>query len=173
MASKSNFRRWILVGLVALGVVVAATLPRRGSDEAEEPAPEPAETREAPPRQDREPAPELDGVKASRRITVGCQPLEESLKYEKFIGERALAILSWNGMSEQAANLEIPVYVQAVEDGGVGVRFMQFPMREQYLGVWIGSGHIEHADKDVFLLDPCSATIVAWPELERDTTAED
>lgn len=166
MADKRNSRRWIVLSLVALGVVVAATLPRRGSDEAEEPVPVPG-VREAFPAQDRGPGQELDGGLASRRIAEGCEPIEESLKYEEFIGRRALAILSWNGMSEKAANLKIPVHVAGIEDGSVGVRFMQFPMRAQYLGIWLGSGHIKAWDKDVFLLDPCSATIVAWPEMER------
>ncbi|MCZ6807274.1 MAG: hypothetical protein O7F08_10000 [Deltaproteobacteria bacterium] len=161
MASNSNFRRWIVVGLVALGVVLAATLPRRGSEEAEQDS-EPAEASEASRRQ----AP-LDGGKASRRIADGCEPIDESLKYEEFVGKRALAVLSWNGMSEPAAGLKIPVYVVGIEDGTIGVRFLQFPMREQYLGIWLGSGHIRSGPKDVFLLEPCSATIVAWPAMER------
>jgi hypothetical protein len=110
---------------------------------------------------------------ASRRVVEGCDPIGESLKYEEFIGKRALAILSWNGMSEKAANLEIPVHVAGIEDGSVGVRFMQFPMREQYLSIWIGSEHIKPGDKDVFLLDPCSATIVEWPEMERAGATDD
>ena len=44
---------------------------------------------------------------------------------------------------------------------------MDFPMRAQYLGIWLGSEHIKAGDGDVFLLDPCSATIVEWPEMER------
>ena len=173
MAANRNSRRWIVLGLVTLGVVVAATLPRRGSDEAEEPVPEPAEVREAAPAQDREQAQEADGGLASRRIAEACDPIEESLKYEEFVGRRALVILSWNGMSERAANLKIPVHVAGIEDGSVGVRFMQFPMREQYLGIWIGSEHVKPGDKDVFLLDPCSATIVEWSEMERADAIDD
>jgi len=166
MASNSNSRRWIVVGLVALGVVLVATLPRRGSEEAEQDS-EPAEASEASQRQAPPPDQELDGGKASRRIADGCEPIDESLKYEEFVGKRALAVLSWNGMPELAAGLKIPVHVVGIEDGSVGVRFMQFPMREQYLGIWLGSGHIKPGPKDVFLLDPCSATIAAWPAIER------
>jgi len=166
MASNSNSRRWIVVGLVALGVVLVATLPRRGSEEAEQDS-EPAEASEASQRQAPPPDQELDGGKASRRIADGCEPIDESLKYEEFVGKRALAVLSWNGMPELAAGLKIPVHVVGIEDGSVGVRFMQFPMREQYLGIWLGSGHIKPGPEDVFLLDPCSATIVAWPAMER------
>jgi len=173
MADKRNSRRWIVLGLVALGVAVAATLPRRGSDDAEEPAPEPTEVREASRAQDRGSARELDGGLASRRIAEGCDPIEESLKYEEFVGRRALAILSWNGMSEKAANLEIPVQVVGIEDGSVGVRFMQFPMRAQYLGIWLGSEHIRAGEKDVFLLDPCSATIIEWNAMERAGATDD
>ena len=173
MASKQSSRRWILLGLVALGVVVVATLPRRGSDEAEEPVREPAGVREAAPAQDREQGQALDGVLASRRVAEGCDPVEESLKYEEFVGRRALAILSWNGMSEKAANLEIPVRVVGIEDGSVGVRFMQIPMRAQYIGIWLGSKHIRAGEKDVFLLDPCSATIIEWTAMERGAEDDD
>jgi len=168
MASKSNSRRWILLGLVVLGVVVAATLPRRGTDEAEQDV-EPTEAREASQRQALPFEQQLDGGTASRRIAEGCDPIDESLKYEEFIGRRAHAILSWNGMSERAANLKIPVHVVGIEDGAIGVRFMDFPMRAQYLGIWLGSEHLKKGPKDVFLLDPCSATVVAWPEMEQAT----
>jgi hypothetical protein len=159
MASKSNSRHWILLGAVVLGVVAAATLPRRAPEEAEEPVPEPTH--------------QLDGGKASRRIAEGCEPVEESLKYEEFVGGRALAILSWNGMSERAANLKVPVHVVGIEDGSVGVRIMQIPMREQYIGIWLGSGHIEAGGDNVFLLDPCSATIVKWPEMDPAAATDD
>lgn len=175
MASKTNSRRWIILVLVALGVVAAATLPRSGSDESEpEPESEPDQTeaREAVRGEAAPPKEQLDGGMASRRIAEGCDPIEESLKYEEFIDRRAHAILSWNGMPERAANLKIPVSVVGIEDGSVGVRFMQFPMREQYLGIWLGSGHIKRGPEDVFLLDPCSATIAAWPKMERATDDE-
>jgi len=173
MATKQSSRRWIVLGLVSLGVVVAATLPRRGSDEAEEPVPEPTEVREAAPIQDREQGQELDGGLASRRVAEGCDPVEETLKYEELVGTRALAILSWNGMSEKAANLEIPVHVVGIEDGSVGVRFMQIPMRSQYIGIWLRSEHIRAGEKDVFLLDPCSATIIEWTAMERRAEDDD
>jgi hypothetical protein len=82
------------------------------------------------------------GGRGERRIAEGCKPKEASLEYEDYAGARALAILSWNGMSERAANLKIPVFVVAIEDGSIGVRFLEFPMREQYLNIWLGSGHI-------------------------------
>ena len=174
MASKGNSRRWIVLGLVVLGVVVAATLPRRGTDEAEQDA-EPAEASATPESPVAPTAANqgLDGGLASRRIAEGCEPIEESLKYEEFIGRRSLAILSWNGMSERAASLEIPIHVVAIEDGSIGVRIMQIPMREQYIAIWLGSDHIKPGPKDVFLLDPCSATIVEWREMERATAADE
>lgn len=168
MANNSSSRRWILLGLVALGVAVAATLPRSGSDEAEQ-ASEPTEAGEASPQRAATSTPQLDGGLASRRVAEDCDPLSEALKYEDFVGRQAHAILSWNGMSEQAANLKIPVSVVGVEDGSVGVRFLQFPMRSQYIGIWMGSEHVKPGPKDVFLLDPCAATIVAWPEMEEAT----
>jgi len=110
---------------------------------------------------------------ASRLIIEGCDPISESLKYEELIGRRAHAILSWNGMSEQAANLKIPVHVAGIEGGSIGVRFMQFPMREQYVGIWLGSEHIKVGPEDIFLLDPCSSTIAAWPEMDRVGAKDD
>jgi hypothetical protein len=44
------------------------------------------------------------------------------------------------------------------------VRFLAFPMREQYLHLWTGSGHISALGDDVFLLDPCSANLEPWPD---------
>lgn len=173
MAGKQNSRRWIVLGLVALGVVVVAMWPRGGTDKEEEPLPEPTDLPVAAPTQDRAQGQELDGGTASRRIAEGCDPVEESLKYEEFVGTRALTVLSWNGMSERAANLKIPVSVVGIEDGAVGVRFMDFPMRMQYLGIWLGSEHIKAGEKDVFLLDPCSATIVEWAEMERTGETDD
>ena len=102
-------------------------------------------------------------AKAAREISKGCDLVEESLKYEAFVGARALAVLSWTGMSEDARNLKIPVYVLGIEGGAITVRFLQFPMREQYLHIWLASGHITAAPESVFLLDPCSAALEPWP----------
>lgn len=70
-------------------------------------------------------------------------------------------------MSRDARDLRIPIYVVEVADGAVGVRFLQFPMREQYLHIWLGSGHIMAGREDEFLLDPCSATLEPWPYAGR------
>lgn len=105
---------------------------------------------------------------ARRRIAEGCDPGEEARQYERYVGKRALVILRWQGMPERAANLRIPVHVIGIQGRAIGVRFLQFPMKEQYLAIWLESGHIEPGPDGVFLLDPCSATVVEWPELERD-----
>lgn len=172
MESKGNSRRWIVLGLLVLGVVVVATLPRSGTDETEsetesETAPAEASGAQEDPTAPAAAARKPDGGQASRRIAEGCEPVEESVKYKELIGQRAQAVLSWYGISERVANLKIPVHVVGIEDGAVGVRFMQFPMREQYIGIWLGTGHVKPGPKDTFLLDPCSATIIAWPEKER------
>jgi hypothetical protein len=172
MAGKNNSRRWILLALVAVGVVVAATLPRSGSEEAEDTPSTSAEMDEPSTTSKPTSASDTDGGKASRRVAEGCDSTSEALRYEEFIGRRALAILSWDGLSEDAANLKVPVSVVGIEGGTIGVRFMQFPMRDQYVGIWIGSGHIEHGHDDVFLLEPCSATIVEWTELERGRSTD-
>jgi len=82
--------------------------------------------------------------------------------YGTLVGGRALATLQWTGMNEYAASLKIPVFVVGIEGDDLAVRFLQFPMREEYLHVWLGSGHIRPAGENVFLLDPCSATLEPW-----------
>jgi hypothetical protein len=176
MASAGKSRRWIVVGLVALGIVVAATWPRRGSDDAAEEQDSESSDAWATPEHDAVPSTAnrygSDGGVASRRIADDCDPVAESMKYEEFIGTRARAILSWNGMSPATAGLKIPVHVVGIEDGTVGVRFRHFPMSQQFIAGWLHSGHIRTAPEGLFLLDPCSATIVAWSE-KNEATAED
>jgi len=176
MASSSN-RRWLVIGvLVTFGLVLAAVWPGGASEEGSDSDGGDSDTAAAAAT---DPSPHIlraiqpDGGAIGRRITPACKPIEESLKYEEFIGGRALAILSWNGMSEPAADLEIPVQVVGVEDGSVGVRFHDFPMRAQYVAIWLRTGHISAAPEGVFLLDPCSATLVAWSERTETSAADD
>lgn len=150
------------MGFIALGVVIAATLLRRSSEEAEEGD---SDSSEASTASKYDP----DGGLATRLIADNCDPVAEAKKYEEFIDRRALAILSWNNMPERAAKLEIPVYVKGVEDGAVSLSILQIPMREQYLNIWMGSGHIQRGSGDSFLLDPCSARIEAWEAMDRAT----
>ena len=164
------------MGLVALGIVVAATWPRSGSDDAAEEQDSESSDAWATPEYEALPSTAnrygLDGGVASRRIADDCDPVAESMKYEEFIGMRARAILSWNGVSAATASLKIPVQVVGIEDGTVGVRFHHFPMSQQFIAAWLHSGHIHTAPEGLFLLDPCSATIVAWQE-KNDAIAED
>jgi len=103
-------------------------------------------------------------AQATRRIAEDCVPADEALRYQPLVGGRAFAILSWTGMNEDAADLRIPVYVASIEEGAVGVRILQIPMREQYILVWLRSGHIQPAPDNVFLLDSCSARLEPWSE---------
>jgi hypothetical protein len=166
VASTGNSRRWIIVGFIALGVVLAATLPRSGSDEAGEGESDSAATSEgeAP---STAPKYDPDGGLATRRIAENCDPVAEALKYEEFIDRRALAVLSWNNMGERAENLEIPVYVKGTADGAIGVSILEIPMREQYLAIWMMSGHLKRGPGGTYLLDPCSAKIIAWEAMDR------
>jgi hypothetical protein len=142
MAENSHPRLRLALGLaVALALAPIAVLHGCGSEDT-------PDAREAP---------------AERRVAAGCEPSVESSKYEGLVGSRALAVLSWTGISEDAANLKIPIYVVGIESRAIGVRFLEFPMREQYLHIWLGSGHIRAAPENVFLLDPCSATLEPWP----------
>jgi hypothetical protein len=176
MAGAGRSRRWIVVGFIALGIVVAAIWPRPGPDDVDEE--QDSESSDGGGAPEYEAAPSAanryrsDGGVASRRVADDCDPVAESMKYEEFIGTRARAILSWNGMSAATAGLKIPVHVVGIEDGAVGVRFHQFPMSQQFIAGWLRSGHIRAASEGVFLLDPCSATIVAWLE-KNEATAED
>lgn len=172
MSDKQSSRRWIILAFVAAGIAVAAMLPRSASKETERSDSEPVKEEEARAPELTDPGDREDGGMASRRVREDCDPIDESLEYDGFVDKRALVILSWDGMSKRAADLEIPVKVVGIEDGAIGVRFLQFPMRAQYLNIWLGSGHIEQGENDVFLLDPCSSTIVEWPEMERDDEPE-
>lgn len=168
MASKSSVRRWILIVLIALGVVVVATLPRGATDDTEQDADsaEASATEQAPAEQ---PAPNqaVDGGLATRRVIEGCDPVVEATKYRGLVNRRALAILRWNNMSGRAAKLKIPVHVNGTENGAVAVSILQIPMRTQYLNIWMSSGHIERGPGDTFLLDPCSAWIEPWEAMDR------
>jgi hypothetical protein len=163
MANTGNSRRWIIVGLIALGVALVATLPMLGSNEAGEGESDSAEAVEGEDESTYDP----DGGSATRRIKENCDRVAEAKKYEEFIDRRALAILSWSNMPERAANLKIPVYVTGVEDGAITLGILEIPMREQYVAIWIGSGHIQPGPGDSFLLEPCSARIEAWEDMER------
>lgn len=177
MANSSSPRRWLVIGaLVALGVILAAVLPREGLEDGGESDVSDSNTSavgETDGTSRTMPAERVNAGAKGRRIAPGCEPVEESLKYEELIDKRALVILSWHGMPEKAANLKIPVRVVGIEDGLVGVRFLQFPMKEQYLNIWLGTEHIKPGPDGVFLLDPCSATVVEWPEMERGDSKPD
>jgi len=168
MASTGKSRRWIVVGFVALGIVVAAIWPRSGSDDVNDEQDSDSSDAWGAPEYEAVPSTAnrygSDGGVASRRITDDCDPIAESLKYEEFIGTPAKAVLSWNGVSAATAGLKIPVQVVGIEDGTVGVRFHHFPQSQQFIAAWLHSGHIRTAPEGLFLLDPCSATIVAWSE---------
>jgi hypothetical protein len=146
-------------------------LPGCGGEDAavEEEAPEheAAVTREADPAAGM-PGGEGDAGPAVRRSVEGCEPVEEARQYEGLVGKRALAILRWTGMPERTAKLRIPVYLVSIEGGAISLRFIDFPMREQYINIWLGSGHIAPGTGDAFLLDPCSASIEPWSAMERE-----
>ncbi len=171
MTHNSISRRWsaidpLLDPLLVLVFVLAALLSGCGSEKAAEDreavATEAADTSVTTSSSSAPPEAPTDGP-AVRRIVDGCDPVEASLQYESYVGDRALAILSWTGMAEHAANLEIPIYVVGIEDATLYIRFLNFPMREQYLNIWLGSGHISSAPDQIFLLDPCSARLEPWP----------
>ena len=153
------------MGFIALGVVLAATWPMLDSDQAEEGESDSAGTSE---REEASPATNYDpdGGLATRRIAENCDPVAEALKYEEFVDRRALAVLSWNNLPERAANLEIPAYVKGTEDGAIGVSILEIPMREQYLAMWMMSGHLKAGPGATYLLDPCSAKITVWEAMD-------
>jgi hypothetical protein len=165
---RSKTIRWVVIALVAFGVVLAATLPCDVDDDAEDSETETVQIEpDRPERRLEASDTRLDGGLATRKIAEDCDPVTEAIIYEPFIDRRALAVLSWDGMRARAANLRIPVYVVGIEDGAVGIRFLPIPMRDQYLILWQQSGHIRRGPGESFLLDPCSATIEEWPEIER------
>jgi hypothetical protein len=173
MAANSRNRRWIVLLLIAIGVVLVATLPRGATDDETEQS----DSLASPDTPDSEApddvAGERDGGLASKRVIEGCEPVAEAKKYEEFVDGRALAVLRWNNMSERAAKLKIPVYVKSVDDGAVAISVLEIPMRSQYLNIWMNSGHIERAEGDTFLLDPCASWIERWESMERASGNDD
>lgn len=163
-------RRWLSIGALFVGILALAVMLLR-------PGPDETATEDAPPAATEPIAGEREAAAgdgpATREILDGCEPVEAVRTYEEFLGGRALAILSWIGMPERAAKLRIPVYVDAIEGGAIHVRFMQFPLRDQYVALWLESGHIRPGPGDLFLLDPCSATIVPWPTQRSDEPADE
>jgi len=166
MANTGNSRRWIIVGFIALGVVLAATLPRSGSDEAGEGASDSAATPEGEARSTATNY-DPDGGMATRRIAENCDPVAEALKYEEFVGREALAILSWTNMPDKVANLQIPVHVASVDDGAITVNVLDIPLKDPYIATWIRSGHMRPGQDTALLIDPCSARIEAWEAMDR------
>jgi hypothetical protein len=169
--AASNNRRWLVIGfLLTFGLVLAAVWPRGASEGAGDSDTTDSDTSvagESDAQPSALPAEQTDAGAKGRRIAPGCKPVEESLRYEEFVDKRALVILSWHDMPARTANLEIPVRVVGIEDGAIGVRFLEFPMREQYLNVWLGTEHIKPGPDGVFFVDPCSATVAEWSAMER------
>jgi len=169
MAAKSSTRRWILIVLVAVGVIVVAMLPRAATDDMEPSSDAPTGVPAVPGNVADQDA---DTGKATKRVLEDCDPVAEALKYEELVDTKALAVLRWNNMSDRAAKLKIPVYVHSVDDGAVVVGILPIPMRAQYLNIWMNSGHIERGPGDTFLLDPCASWIEAWEEMDQAARAE-
>jgi hypothetical protein len=158
MANTGSSRAWIIAGFIALGVVLAATLLKPGSNATEEGDSDSSESSTA---SEYDP----DGGSATRRIKVNCDPASEAQKYEEFVGREALAILSWTNMPEKVANLQIPVYVASVDEGAITVNVLDLPLKDPYIAAWIRSGHMRNGQGTSFLIDPCSARIEAWEEM--------
>lgn len=165
-----------MFGLVALGVSAAALLPRLSEDEPRSNATNPVASQTveigdhatmALPNGNPNGTADLGG--ATRRITEGCDAKQQAAKYEDLIGQRALAALSWHGASERVANLQIPLRVQAIQDGVVVVNFERFPADEIYIGLWIRSGHVGLSERGAHSIDPCSATFKPWPSNTGDS----
>lgn len=168
MAANPLSRRWIVLLLVAIGAILVATLPRGATDDEATDTDATSESSEAPA------AASDDGISgkvgrglASKRTIDGCDPVIEAKKYEELVDRKALAVLRWNGMSERAAKLRIPVYVKSADDGKLNVSILEIPMRGQYLTIWQNSGHLSPASDGSFFLDPCASWIEAWEEMEQ------
>ncbi len=158
-------QRWLsVVLLLTLGIPTSSAFAGCGSDE-------PTAAPEAPAAEEDATDPALPpgirvhtgaGVAAARKVREGCEPGAAAREYSDLVGQRAFATLNWTGASERTAALRVPVFVASVEDDAVGVRILGIPMREEYMHVWLGSGHIRPGGGDVFLLNACSATLEPW-----------
>ena len=168
MAGKSGTARWILIFLVAIGIIVVAMLPRGATEDVERPP----EEAEAPITPTEAADQDVSSGKATKRVLENCDPKAEAAKYEALVDHKALAVLRWNNMAERAAKLKIPVYVKSVDDGKVNVSILAIPMREQYLTIWQNSGHISPASDGTYLLDPCASSIEVWEAMDEVTTGD-
>ena len=169
-ASKTP--RWVWIALaVVLGLVLVSVWPTPGTEPADDA--EPGDDAAEAAVDDGDAADVEPTGPATRSIAPNCVPADAAKEYAGFLDKRALVVLSWDGMSERAEELEIPVHVVGIEEDGVAVRFLQFPMQEQYIHIWLGSGHIKAGEERVFILDPCSAKVLDWPEMERGDPDED
>ena len=177
MSGARNWRPWIIIGLVGLGVALAALLPPSSRDggaesegEARSKASSATDYRVATwgARGDR-----LDGGITARELAEDCDPIAEALSYEDLLGLEAHAILVWKGMPEKSADLKIPVTVVGIEEGTVGVLFQHVPMAEQFTAAWKRSGHIRSGSNGVYLLDPCRAILVPRLDAEDMVVDED
>lgn len=168
MAANPRSRRWIVLLLVAIGAILVATLPQGATDDEATDTDGTFEPSDAPEAASDDKAPAKVGDGSARKRTIeGCDPVVEAKKYEELVDRKALAVLRWNGMSERAAKLRIPVYVKSADDGKLNVSILEIPMREQYLTIWQNSGHLSPASDGSFFLDPCASWIEAWEEMEQ------
>jgi hypothetical protein len=46
------------------------------------------------------------------------------------------------------------------------VSILEIPMREQYLGIWMMSGHLKRGPEGGYLMYPCSDKIIAWEAMD-------
>ncbi len=96
---------------------------------------------------------------ATRHVRPGCDPLAEAQRYAALVQQRAFATLDWNRAPDNIAAQRIPVRVLDVEGATVVVKLEALPLADQYLSLWIYSGHFRPIEGGRLGLDPCSASL--------------
>ena len=96
---------------------------------------------------------------ATRHVRPGCDPLTEAQRYVGLVQQRAFATLDWNRAPDTINAQRIPLRVLEVEGATVVVKLEGFPLADQYLSLWIHSGHFRPTEGGRLGLDPCSATL--------------
>ena len=161
--SRGRSPLWITVGLIALGVLLTVNSSSCGSEDAEEGERSAAEVIEDKAGSPYDPG----GGLATPPHRGALRPRHRSEKV-RGVHQPARAGDTELGQSVEASvRPEDSVYVTGIEDGAIALGILEIPMRDQYVILWTGSGHIRRGPGDTFLLDPCSARIEGWEAMDR------
>lgn len=97
-------------------------------------------------------------VKTNKRSKDNCHPEVETQKYLNLVAKTVDVELLWIETPESLKGLRLPFQVVTVTDEGLVVLPHDFMLREHYMSVLFGTGHLFSRD-DTIVLDVCSAEL--------------